>query len=115
MVNLQSQFPLEDQVDLVAYGSQEEVFFHLEGFAGGLGRCNDFVFTEDGADVKTEFEICKVHACAVSWADGEGEEVCLHFGGFIVPPRILEPVKKWGNYRSGMTFHGSGKTLGSWC
>ena len=71
----------------MARGSEEEVFLHFEGFAGGLGRSNDFVFTKDGADVETEFEVCEIHACAVSWADGEGEEVCFHFGGLVVPPK----------------------------
>ena len=42
---LQSEFPLEDKRDVVTCGSQEEVFFHLEGFPCRLGRCDDFVFT----------------------------------------------------------------------
>lgn len=71
----------------MARGSKEEVFLHLEGFTGSVSRSNNFVFTEDGADVETEFEVSEVHACAVSWADREGEEIGLHFGGLVVPSK----------------------------
>jgi hypothetical protein len=43
--HLQSKFPLEDQIDLVTGGSQEEVFLHLETLPCGLRGRNDFVFT----------------------------------------------------------------------
>ena len=71
----------------MARGSEEEVFLHLEGFTGRVRRSNDFVFTENGADVETEFEICEVHACAVSWAHGEGQEIGFHFGSLVIPSK----------------------------
>ena len=86
---LQSQLPLEQQVDLMTCRGQEEVLLHLEGLAGCLGRGNDFVFTQDGADVETQFEVCEVHSCAVARADGEGEEIGFHFGGLVVPSDVL--------------------------
>ena len=45
LAHLQSKFPLEDQIDLVTRGSQEEVFLHLETLPCGLRGRNDFVFT----------------------------------------------------------------------
>jgi hypothetical protein len=43
--HLQSFFLLEDQIDLVTRGSQEEIFLHLETLPCGLRGRNDFVFT----------------------------------------------------------------------
>jgi hypothetical protein len=62
--HLQRKFPLEDQVDLVARGSQEEVFLHLETLPRGLRGRNDFVFTQDSADMQSQLQVGKIHASA---------------------------------------------------
>lgn len=62
--HLQRKFPLEDQVDLVARGSQEEVFLHLETLPRGLRGRNDFVFTQDSADMQSQLQVGEIHASA---------------------------------------------------
>jgi len=60
--HLQSKLPLEDQIDLVTGGSQEEVFLHLETLPCGLRGRNDFVFTQNCADMQSQLQICKIHS-----------------------------------------------------
>jgi len=64
--HLQCEFPLEDQINPVARGSQEEVFLHLETLPRGLRGCNDFVFTQDSADMQSQLQVGKVHASAAN-------------------------------------------------
>ena len=48
---LQCELLLEQQVNLVTGRCQKEVLLHLETLACGVWRCNDFVFTQDGANM----------------------------------------------------------------
>jgi hypothetical protein len=66
---LDGKLPLEDQIDLVARGGQEKVFFHLEALPRCLGGSNDLVLAENRTDMQSQLQVCEIHASATAKLD----------------------------------------------